>query len=564
MGWDIATVKMLPEPHPVESEAKWRVEPQSKASRRWPRWRLLASPLTRRILAVNLLAPIILVCGLFYLDRYKQGLIRSELTGLTTQAEMVAGAVGEGAVSEEGLGFLELNRDVAQQMVHRLAEPAQVRARLFDPVGDLAADSRFLRSAKGVIQIEELPRPRGDGWRGSIGHLWELITTWMPADKTLKPYVEHANQRAEHYPEVMAALGGRTQTEVRARRHGMILSVAVPVQRYKQVVGALMLSADGNSVARALFQVRFAIVEVFAVVLLITTLLSLYLAGTIARPIRLLALAAERVRHGHGRRHKIPDFSARGDEIGELSVAFRDMTEALWQRMNAIEAFAADVAHEIKNPLTSLRSAVETAARIKDPDQQRKLMAIIQDDVERLNRLITDISDASRLDSELSRAEAEPVALAAMIDTLAEVYRTTTEDLQIHFVVHLAMGDALMVQGIESRLVQVLRNLIANAVSFSPKGGTISLAAGREGRMVRLSVEDDGPGIPENKLEAIFERFYSERPSDEKFGTHSGLGLSISKQIIDAHGGRIRAENRKAADGSIIGARFLVLLPAGT
>ena len=530
--------------------------------RRRPRWRLLASPLTRRVLAVNLLAPVILVFGLFYLDRYKQGLIHAQLTGMTTQAEMVAGAIGEGAVSEQALGFLELNRDVAQQMVRRLSEPAQVRARLFDPVGDLAADSRFLLSSKGMIQIEPLSAPHAGGVMGWLHRLWETVTTWMPYDQTLPPYVEHPVQRAEHYPEVLAALSGRIETKVRSRRHGIILSVAVPVQRYKQVVGALMLSADGSNIARSLFQVRLAIVEIFAVVLLITTLLSLYLAAFIARPIRRLALAAEQVRHGHGRRHKIPDFSARGDEIGELSQSFREMTEALWQRMDAIEAFAADVAHEIKNPLTSLRSAVETAARVTDPGQQRKLMGIVQDDVERLTRLISDISDASRLDAELSRAETEPVALRVMVETLVEVYRATTEDLGLKFAVHAPADDPLLVQGFESRLGQVLRNLIANAVSFSPPGGTITLAAAREGGMVRVTVADEGPGIPANKLDAIFERFYSERPKDEKFGTHSGLGLSISKQIVAAHGGRIHAENRIDADGAVIGTCFVVTLPA--
>ena len=539
--------------------APWREGAPPRLRRRW---RLLASPLTRRIVAVNLLAPIILVCGVFYLDRYKQGLIHAELVGLTTQAEMVAGAVGEGAVVEQALGLLELNHEVAQQMVRRLAEPAKVRARLFDPVGELAADSRALLSAKGIIQIEDLPPPRRQGWLGWLVRRWELATTWMPSDPSLPVYVERIEQHAEDYPEVMAALAGRIDTAVRSRRHGIMLSVAVPVQRYKQVVGALMISADGSGIARSLFQVRAAIVEIFAVVLLITTGLSFYLAGTLARPIRRLALAAEQVRHGHGRRHRIPDFSTRKDEIGDLSVAFREMTEALWRRMDAIEAFAADVAHEIKNPLTSLKSAVETAARVSDPEKQRKLLAIVQDDVERLDRLISDISDASRLDAELSRAETEPVEMRAMVETLAEVYRVSTEDSGIRITLSLPLGDPLVVMGIEGRLVQVLRNLIANAVSFSPPQGAIALVAGRDGGQVRLVVEDDGPGIPEGKLEAIFDRFYSERPAEEKFGTHSGLGLSISKQIVEAHGGRIRAENRLGEDGAVTGARFVVTLPA--
>lgn len=535
---------------------------EAPVSARRRRWRPLTSPLTRRILAVNLIAPVILVAGLMYMDRYKQGLIKGALAGLATQAEMVAGAVGEGAVSEQALGFLELNPELAQQMVRRLAEPAQVRARLFDALGTLTADSRFLLSRKGNIQIEELEPPRGQGWRGALAAWWEGLTTWMPEDEALPPHVELADDRADHWPEAMAALAGRTQAMVRARHGGMVLSVAVPVQRYKQVVGALVVQADGREVAKSLFQVRLNILQIFAVALAITIGLSFYIAGTIARPIRRLALAAEQVRHGHGRRHRIPDFAGRNDEIGELSAALKEMTEALWTRMDAIERFAADVANEIKNPLTSVRSAVETAARLTDPDKQRKLLAIIQDDVERLNRLITDISDASRIDAELSRAETEPVAVTAMVETLGEIYTTTTEDQPVSFAVQVPRGDSLTVAGIEGRLVQVLRNLIGNALSFSPPGGTICLKAEREGKFVRLEIEDDGPGIPSNKLDAIFDRFYSERPESEKFGTHSGLGLSISKQIVAAHGGLIWAENRRGADGTVKGARFVVKLPA--
>jgi len=517
----------------------------------------MASRLTRRILAVNLLAPVVLVGGLFYLDHYQQGLVRAELEGLGTHAEMVAAAIAEGAVFEEERGFLQVNTEVAQQMVRRLAEPAKLRARLFGPHGELAADSRHRPGAKGKVQIAELPPPNIPHWTDRLSALWIRAGRWMPVDKSLPVYHELAHPTAADFPEVASALAGKLGWAVRARATGgMMLSVAVPVQHYKQVVGALLITADGTNIARSMFQVRLAILQAFALSLSLTIGLSLYMAGTIARPIRRLALAAERVRHGHGRSHAIPDLSARKDEIGELSLALKEMTEALWGRMDAIEAFAADVSHEIKNPLTSLRSAVETAARIENPEQQRKLMAIIHDDVGRLDRLISDISDASRIDAELSRAETEPVAVAVMLETLVEVYRATTVDTGIRFTLSRPEGDELEVLGIESRLVQVLRNLIANAVSFSPPGGAITLAASRDGDMIRIQVEDEGPGIPANKLTAIFDRFYSERPEGEKFGTHSGLGLSISRQIIEAHGGTIRAENRPEG-----GARFMVGLP---
>jgi two-component system sensor histidine kinase ChvG len=239
------------------------------------------------------------------------------------------------------------------------------------------------------------------------------------------------------------------------------------------------------------------------------------------------------------------------------------MTDALFERMSAIEHFAADVAHEIKNPLSSLRSAVETAARIEDPNNRRRLMAIILDDVERLDRLITDISDASRLDAELSRIELAPVDIAAMLRALVDVDEAARAEDTPRLVLDLPeRARRLEVSGIESRLAQVFRNLIANAVSFSPPGGEIRLTARPDGRAVLVTVEDRGPGIPGDKLTAIFDRFYSERPSGEKFGTHSGLGLSISKQIVEAHRGTIWAENRRDAQGEIVGARFCVRLPA--
>jgi two-component system sensor histidine kinase ChvG len=278
--------------------------------------------------------------------------------------------------------------------------------------------------------------------------------------------------------------------------------------------------------------------------------------------VRKLAVAADEVTHGHGRKAAIPDFTARGDEIGDLSGALREMTAALWTRMDAIEGFAADVAHEIKNPLTSLRSAVETAARIKDPNSQRELMRIIMEDVQRLDRLISDISDASRLDAELSRAELESVDIGGVLAMLADLHRSTRKEGDPVLDLDLERDVELSVAGMESRLVQVFRNLLNNAVSFSPPGGRIACRARRRDDCIVITVEDEGPGIPEGKKEAIFERFYSERPAVEKFGTHSGLGLSISRQIIEAHKGTITADNRRDAAGRVCGARFTVMLPA--
>src|SRR5438067_1125259 len=455
--------------------------------------------------------------------------------------------------------------DLARQMMRRLVEPTRTRARLFDIHGRQIADSRLLRGPGDAVQVMELPPPERKSLLGrATDQVYDWVVDLLPSRHKHPPYRESDGGSAEDYAEAMRALSGESGSAVRSdpQAGGLVINVAVPVQRYKQVLGAVMLSNSNGEIEEELRTVRLELLLIFGVALLVTILLSLYLASTIARPLRRLADAAERAR-GRGARVEIPDLMGRGDEIGELSRSLRDMTDALWQRMSAIESFAADVAHEIKNPLSSLRSAVETVGRIEDPVKRRRLMAIIQDDVERLDRLISDISDASRLDAELSRQEVSPTHIAAMLQALVEVYDATRTDDAPRLVLAAGKTDReLVVPGIETRLSQVFRNIIGNAVSFSPPLGEIRLTARHDGRAVVVTVEDEGPGIPEDKLTAIFDRFYSERPAGEKFGTHSGLGLSISKQIVEAHRGMIWAENRKDASGATIGARFSVRLPA--
>ncbi len=564
---DIATATAEPRPAaaaPAEGQAA-----ASPAAAARPRHRPRISPLTRRILAVNVLALGLLGLGLLYLGEYQLSLVAAQLDALRTQGQIFAAALGEGAVIDS-LGEGEtLIPELGRQMMRRLVEPTHTRARLFDSEGKLIADSRVLRGPGGVVQIKELP-PLGEAGplQRLAAWLYDSVIGELPGQQRYPPYREPLTQTAADYAEAERALRGDIGDAVRSEREGggLVLSVAVPVQRYKQVLGAVLLSSDSSEIEQAVRSVRFQILKVFCMALGVTVLLSIYLAGTIARPIRRLAAAAERVRRGHGRQVLIPDFTRRGDEIGDLSGALREMTSALWRRIDAIEHFAADVAHEIKNPLTSLRSAVETAARVDDPRQQRKLLSVVLEDVQRLDRLITDISDASRLDAELSRVELEPVMIGPMLETLVDVHQSTAGDEAPRLILSLPgpvgtpQGD-LPALGVEGRLVQVFRNLIVNALSFSPPGAAIHISARRDGDAVMVAIEDAGPGIPENKLEAIFERFYSERPAGEKFGTHSGLGLSISKQIIEAHRGTIRAENRRGADGSVIGARFVVRLP---
>jgi len=531
-------------------------EPPSSLSRRF-------SPLTRRILAVNLLAPVLLVAGLFYLGEYRRNLIATELSALRTHAEIFAVALGETAVSDVGQQLLP---DLASQIVRRLAFTAETRARLFAVDGELVADSRVLLEPGGEVQAEALPPPQNpedeESLLNQVFRAFDAMYMWLPGVDEFPPYHEKIEQQAQDYREVMGAMGGETWVARRSMPDGtVVLSVAMPVTRYKQTLGALMLSKATTEIDDALFEVRKDMLGMFLVTLILTVAVSFYLGGTIARPIRILARAADRVRKGHHRQHTIPGMRTRTDEIGELAAALNDMTEALWTRMDAIEAFAADVSHEIKNPLTSLKSAVETAARLKDPDQQRKLMAVIQDDVERLDRLISDISDASRLDAELSRAETAPVDIAKMLSTLADIHSHTAGEHAPALV--LDVEDDLTVNAMEDRLVQVFRNLIANAVSFSPKTGhaSLRLAAHRTNGYVRIILEDDGPGIPAGKEQDIFSRFYTERPDGEDFGRHSGLGLAISKQIIETHGGTITAETRHDPQGKPLGATFTVCLP---
>ena len=454
-------------------------------------------------------------------------------------------------------------------MLKRLVEPAKARARLFDAAGTLVADSRWLPGPGDTVQVEALEPPDAETSPARLSErIFNELRRFLPASTDYPPYVEYVTPTAQDYTEVAAAIEGEPARAVRRDRANgeLVLSVAVPIQRYKKVLGSVLFSAGSHDIEQAIHQVRLEIAKVFLIVLSVTVLLSIYLAGTIARPIRRLAIAAERVRRGHGRQVSIPDLTDRKDEIGDLSGALREMTDALWRRMDAIEHFAADVAHEIKNPLTSLKSAVETVARVTDPDKQRRLLNVVVEDVARLDRLISDISDASRLDAEMSRIELEPVPITDMLQALVDVHEASEKEgaPRLELVLPLGHGrSSLIVLGMESRLGQVFRNLITNAISFSPPGGTIRIAAERpDADFVRVTVEDEGPGIPEGKLDAIFDRFYTERPAGEKFGTHSGLGLSISKQIVEAHNGTIRAENRHDAQGRIVGARFVVLLPA--
>ena len=524
----------------------------------------MISPLTRRVLTVNVLALGALVAGLLYLGQYEDGLVEAELASLHTQAEIFAGALGEGAAGEDAGGGQALLPVTARPMLRRLVGPTRARARLFGARGALIVDSRDMVGPGAPVQEEALPPPGEEGLADRLAvAVYDWVLGLLPAGNRPRDYAERAVQRAADYPEAADALGGEARTRLRYDERGeMVLVAAVPVQRFKRVLGALMLTADGADIREAVRDVRLGILNAFAVALGVTVILSLYLANTITRPVKRLAEAARQVKGGRNEHLKIPDFTARRDEIGDLSAALRDMTADLWNRMEAVERFAADVSHEIKNPLTSLSSAVETAARISDPAQQRQLMAIIQEDVRRLDRLITDISSASRLDAELARAEMSEVDIGRLLETLVEIHGPARAERGNGLELALD-GGPLLATGIESRLVQVFQNLLDNALSFSPSGAPVTVRAARENGTLAVTVDDEGPGIPEENLDSVFERFYTQRPESERFGSHSGLGLAIARQIVEAHRGSIAASNRYDGNGGIAGARFTVRLPAG-
>ncbi|MGD9914644.1 MAG: stimulus-sensing domain-containing protein [Rhizobiaceae bacterium] len=556
------------------------------------------SSLTRRILILNLAALGVLVVGILYMNQFRDGLIDARVESLMTQGEIIAGAIASSATVEtdsisidpekllelqagqsiapgsdqlESLDF-PINPERVAPLLRRLISPTRTRARIYDRDANLLLDSRHLYS-RGQILRYELP-PVEEPVETEQPDLWDRVTKFVAEffrQTELPVYREQPGGSGSVYPEVMTALTGSPSTVVRVSEQGeQIVSVAVPVQRFRAVLGVLLLSTQGGDIDKIVAGERMAILRVFAVAALVVAILSMLLASTIANPLRRLAAAAVRVRRGSKTREEIPDFSERQDEIGNLSVAVRDMTNALYARIEAIESFAADVSHELKNPLTSLRSAVETLPLAKKPESRDRLMEIIQHDVRRLDRLITDISDASRLDAELQREDAARVDLKKFVGDLVAVSRDSSRNkkvVEIEFKPErLPAGiKGYYVHGHDLRLGQVITNLIENARSFVPdEGGRITITLSRSGRHNLLIVDDNGPGIRAENIDRIFERFYTDRPASEAFGQNSGLGLSISRQIVEAHNGTLTAENIPASKpGSIRGARFIVSLPAG-
>ncbi len=551
------------------------------------------SSLTRRILFFNLVALVVLVAGIMYLNQFREGLIDARVESLLTQGEIIAGAISASASvdtnsitidpekllelqagqsitplpNDEDLEF-PINPERVAPVLRRLISPTRTRARIFDADANLLLDSRHLYTRGQVLRFDLPPiEPQPVG-------IIEQMNVWF--NRMLQPgnlplYREPPGGDGSIYPEVMNALTGVRGAVVRVTDKGeLIVSVAVPVQRFRAVLGVLLLSTQAGDIDKIVHAERLAIMRVAGAAGLVNVLLSLLLSSTIANPLRRLAAAAVRVRRGSKVREEIPDFSVRQDEIGNLSVALREMTTALYDRIDAIESFAADVSHELKNPLTSLRSAVETLPLAKSEDSKKRLMDVIQHDVRRLDRLISDISDASRLDAELARSDAQEVDLEKLLGDLIEIsrqVRASKKPVLLDFVVDRKDNPKtrFTVSGYELRIGQIVTNLIENARSFVPDtGGRILVRLSRSRTRCIVQIEDNGRGIQAEDIDRIFERFYTDRPDSEAFGQNSGLGLSISRQIAEAHGGTLKAENIIDKTGAVTGARFILSLPAGS
>lgn len=546
--------------------------------------------LTRRILVYNMLGLVILLGGVLVLNQYRAGLIEVRVQNLLTQGKIIAEAIAasssidadqvivdpeellEMQSDHDAIGSIDsydsldfpINPERAAPILLRLVAPTGTRARIYDHEGNKLLDSKTLNN-RSQITREELPAA-GSSRLSYATRFTRWVKRLWRGNVPLYQDIGPANGKA--YEEVRVALAGRPKEMSRLNeRSELIVSVAVPIQRMRAVLGVLLLSTKGDDIDKIVKTEIIGIMRIGLIAAAVLLALSMWLSNQIGAPMRKLASAARRVRQSAKAREEIPDFTWRTDEIGELSGSLREMTKALYSRIEAIETFAADVAHELKNPLTSLKSAVETLPLVKNDEQRQRLTNIILHDVKRLDRLISDISDASRLDAELAREESEPLDMAALLGNIVPAFNDIKRNVEVSvsLVINKKPGcpDAFLINGHDTRIGQVINNLVDNAISFSPDQSQVTVTLERCGEEIEIRVEDEGPGIPPDNLKKIFKRFYTDRPEEQGFGNNSGLGLNISEQIVLAHKGKIRAENRQQ-NGKTCGARFVIRLPAIT
>ncbi|HVI98661.1 MAG TPA: stimulus-sensing domain-containing protein [Sphingomonas sp.] len=493
--------------------------------------------LTPRILAVNIFALALLAGGFFYLDSYRSRIEDNRVAQAAREVRLVAEALA-GAAPER--------RD---RLLLRLARDTGSRIRLYDDDGVEVADSRAL-GLKNFRLID----PDKEPWQQSAARFLDAVIDTVVGAARAPLYREH--QAGYDWPDVRTAHATRTTptTVWRAPDRTPVITAAAALPNG----GTVMTTVNARDITQTVRVERYRLSVVLGIVTLVSVLLSLFLARTIVRPLGRLARAAVRVRLGRAREVVVPRLPSRRDEIGMLARALSDMSQALRARIDATEAFAADVTHELKNPLASLRSAAEGLSTVEDPELRGRLLGIVRDDIHRLDRLITDISDASRLDAQLSRAKFDPIDIGALIDALLAARTDRGVERGIRIAYDRPDKAPLIAMGDGARLERVFENLVDNAISFSPDDGLITIAAARENGVLVVRIEDEGPGVPEEAREAIFRRFQSIRPEGEAFGRHSGLGLAIARTIVEGHQGRIAVESR---EDRLSGARFVVQLP---
>ncbi len=561
--------------------------------------RMLFGSLRRRIIVANLLGFAVLLAGILYLSETQAWLIESKRESLKAQSEIIAAAIAASATvdSEELVldpeklpeieGSLKPFRDDAfsslelsikpervNPILRRLVQPTTNRARIYTRDGTLIADSRTMhlqRSAGSRAPAKPTDEPDASLGKVRTKDFWTRLRYWL-IDQELPVYKEIGNANGTLYPEVRKALDGKGTTAMLLlnQRGEQIVSVATPIQRARAVQGVLLLSTRPGEIEDIRSEERQVIWTVAAMALAASLAASLLLARTVAKPMRQLSEAAEAVSRSISARQELPEFADRTDEVGQMAKAFRAMTASLYRRIEASEKFAADVAHELKNPLTAARSTAEALTYAKTEAQRDELVEQIQLELKRLNRLISDVSNASRLDAELARQKLERLVVTDILTSVEAIFRDKAERWGCLLTLDIApspLPEPYVVRGNDGRLAQVFTNLVDNAISFAPKGSQVRVTARRLAGHIEVAVEDEGPGIDEDKLTKVFERFYTYRPTAESSrGNNSGLGLSISGEIIRSHRGEIFAENRYAPGapkgGERLGARFVVRLPA--
>lgn len=538
---------------------------------------IMFSTLTRMIFLANILGLIILIVGALTLNQFSRGLIDAKIDNLHSQSRLIANLIGDQATGLEVTP--KLDEDEARKIIARIDVPDKARIRLYDRNGALVADSNRLDDSVEIGQLDPINYlenlERKEPW-------WVKLQSW--SDDWVNNWRVFRKNREEKQRflerDIKSALLGRTISGEQYEDKELIVTVAMPIKRVEDIQGVLVF--ETHDVGTILASQRQGLTPIILIAIMASILSALSLTLFIALPIRRLARAAEQVVRSSDKRDVIPDLSQRRDEIGDLSIVLREMTDGLYTRIDDIAKFAADVAHEIKNPLTSLRSASETLRGSKTKERRDKLLDIIEQDVSRMDRLITDISKASRMDAALAKEKLVPMDLHKFLSDIADFYTQTRREVTVDVLLtsHKNEINPVIIQALENSLGQVMRNLIDNALTFSPdnkigdknaedKNASVRLSYerienGQEGTAI-VNIDDDGPGIPEDDLDMIFKRFYTQRPKGAAFGDHSGLGLAICRQIMTAHGGTISASNRTNEAGEvpdkIMGARFTLTLP---